>query len=90
VSTELPKMGVLLWVEIAPSTPHYRLTVEDDGQVIVTDTLATVDDGHGGREPLVEEISFESIARDIGEILTEYDAGNLWKVIAVHPGLMPE
>jgi len=90
MSIELPKMGMLLWVEIAPAGPHDRLTVEDDGRIVVTDTGTKVPSGRGGEEFLTEEITFESVAEAIGNVLADHSPGALWNVVAVRPGLMAE
>lgn len=89
MSTVLPKMGILLWVEIAAATSHDVLTVEDDGRVIVTDTLTRVPDGRGGYEPLIEEITLESVAEAVAAT-AEGPPGAGWKIISACPGLMPE
>lgn len=90
MSIELPKMGLLLWVEIAPSAPHYRLTAEDDGRIIVTDTLTTVPDGHGGLENLTEEVTPQLVAEGIAEGMEGFAPGAMWRIIAAHPGVMAE
>lgn len=86
----MPKIGFLLWVEIEPSTPHYRLMVEDGGQVTFVDTLTRVPDGHGGYESLTEDVTIQSVAEGIADVLAESTPGGLWSVAGVHPGVMAE
>lgn len=90
MSTELPKIGFLIWVEVAPSTPHYVLTVEDDGRIIVTDTLTTIPDGRGGRENLTEEVTQQLVAEGIAEGMEGFAPGAMWGIVAARPGVMAE
>lgn len=88
MSTELPKMGFLLWVEIAPTSPHYRLTIEDHGRIIVTDTLTTVPDGRGGTEPLIEVVTIDLVAEAVGGGVDAFPVGAMWEVVSASPGGM--
>ena len=90
MSFELPKMGFLMWVEIMPSTPHYRLVVQDDGKVVVVDTLTVLPNGRGGTENLTETVTPELVAEALSEALGEFGPGALWNVESVSPGKMIE
>jgi hypothetical protein len=90
VSTELPKVGFMIWVEIAPTTSHDRLTCEDDGRIIVTDTLTSVPDGRGGTEHLFEEVTREKVAEAVAGDEYNFPAGALWRVVGAYPGVMAE
>ena len=90
MSTELPKIGFLLWVEIEPSTLLNRLMVDDDGKVTFIDTLTLLPDGRGGHENLTEEVTIQSVAEGIADVLAESTPGGLWSVAGVRPGAMAE
>lgn len=81
----LSRVGFLLWVEVVPDMPGYRLAT-DGREITITDTMATAYDEFDKPGPLFEVLTTEAVAEDIRRKLAGEDVHTMWRVDAVHPG----
>lgn len=81
----LSRVGFLLWVEVVPDMPGYRLST-DGREIIITDTMATAYDEFDKPGPLFEVLTTESVAEDVRRKLAGEDVHTMWRVDAVHAG----
>lgn len=81
----LSRVGFLLWVEVVPDMPGYRI-ITDGREIIITDTMATPYEHFDQAGPLFEVLTAESVAEDVRRKLAGEDVHTMWRVDAVHAG----